>query len=519
MQALGAVAYELLGGSISPLQVSGVSFDTMAAHYTPLSTLSEEGNEVLKRALDPAESFASAQGFFEALKNLEVLGIRPSQPKPPVSSAIRAATAAELSHRSRAATTHTTTHTTKTAPKKKKLPVKFLSGLVTVAAIGAGVYFLAPRNEPKPETEPPREAPDNRPDEPAATPAKDDAPVAVQPAAAPETKPVAPPEPPVENDREQKLRAALAAAGAAEERGDPAEAIAAWLRAARDFPESDAPRKRLDFVIDPLRKRSEIQKPAVFDTLKPLLVEAAQLDSVSAMLLLAEAERPRNVRESFAWYSAAAVKGRPEAYLPMGLILSNGINGEKPELEKAAYYFTLAAESNDVDAKMALAECYLFGKGVSVDFDRGVRWLKEAADQNNLRAMNRLADGYDHGRFNLPVNYDEAFRLWSKVIEIKNPIGDSRQPVGEAFGNLGVLYMNGHGTTLDENRAVKLFADGARLNDPNSMYLLGACTLDGRGGLAPNATEGQRLIKRAADAGSKAAQGWCRTHGIIFTQK
>ncbi|HYR57619.1 MAG TPA: protein kinase [Chthoniobacteraceae bacterium] len=517
VQALGAVAYELLGGSISPLQVSGVSFDTMAAHYTPLSTLSEEGNEVLKRALNPAESFASAQEFFEALKNLEVLGVRPAQPKPPVASAIRSPASAELSHRTRT----TTTHTTKAAPKKKKLPVKFLGGLLTVTAIGAGIYLVAPHESPKTAGDSPRETPQHFSDTPEVTPTPSETqPAAVPPAPSPETKPepAAAAPAPVVNEREEKLRAALAAASAAEERGDPAEAIASWLRAARDFPESDAPRKRLDFVIDPLRKRPEIKKQAFFDTLKPLLVEAAQLDSLSAVLLLAEAERSRNVRESFAWYSTAAATGRPEAYLQMGLLLSNGIDGA-PELEKAYYYFNLAAESNDVDAKTALAECHLFGKGTPKDFEHGVKWLKEAADQGNLRAMNRLADGYDHGNFNLPVNYDEAFRLWSKVIELKNPTGDNRQPVGEAFGNLGVLYINGHGTTLDETRAVKLFTEGVRLGDGNSMFLLGLCTQDGRGGLAKNATEAQRLIKRGAEAGSKAAQGWCRNNGVIYGAK
>ena len=43
--------------------------------YTPLSTLSEEGNEVLKRALDPARSFASAQDFSDALGRLDGLQV------------------------------------------------------------------------------------------------------------------------------------------------------------------------------------------------------------------------------------------------------------------------------------------------------------------------------------------------------------------------------------------------------------------------------------------------------------
>ena len=510
VQALGAVAYELLGGAVSPLQISGVSLGSIASRYTPLSTLSEEGNEVLKRALNPAESFASAQEFYTALKDLEVLDLRPADHQPPSGTSFRHATTAGTTHHSHA----TTTHAAKAAPQKNKLPVKFLGGILTVAAIGGGVYFLTPSNEPPSGIDAPPEAPGHFSASPEVTPAKDDAPLA-----APEAKIEAPAAMPSgAAEREEKLRTAIATAEAAEKRGDPVEAVAGWLRVAREFPESDTPRKRLDFVIDPLRKRPELLKPASFATLQPLLVEAAQLDSLSAVLLLAEAERPRNIKESFAWYSTAAAKGRPEAALQLGLILSNGVDAP-PELEKALYYFTVAAEANDVGAKLALAECYLFGKGTPQDYERGIKWLKEAADQGNLRAMNRLADGYDHGKFNLPVNYDEAFRIWSKVVEIKNPTGDTRQPVGEAHGNLGVLYMNGHGTTLDETRAVKLFTEGMRLGDANSMFLLGLCTQDGRGGVPKNATETQRLIKLAAEAGSKAAQGWCRNNGVIIQAK
>ncbi|MGB8170111.1 MAG: tetratricopeptide repeat protein, partial [Chthoniobacteraceae bacterium] len=478
------------------------------------STLSEEGNEVLKRALNPAESFASAQGFFEALKELDVLGIRSTERKAPAGLPQHHATTAGTTHHTRASAPPAVT----VAPKKHKVPVKFLSGLLTVAAIGSGVYFLAPHTGTQTENVPPQDSSSQFSDDPGVTPIKDDTPpLTVKPAPAePKYETLA--EMPAVDAREEKLRAAIDAAEAAEKRADPVEAVSGWLRVARDFPESDTPRKRLDFVIDPLRKRPEIMKPATFAALKPLLVEAAQLDSLSAVLLLAEAERPRNLKESFAWYSTAAAKGRPEASLQLGLILSNGVEAP-PELEKAFYYFTVAAEANEVAAKTALAECYLFGKGTAQNYERGIKWLKEAADQGNLRAMNRLADGYDHGKFDLPVNYDEAFRIWSKVVETKNPSGDIRQPVGEAHGNLGVLYLNGHGTTSDETRAVKLFTDGVRLGDLNSMYFLGRCTQSGLGGLPKNANEGQRLIKVAAAGGSKPAIDWCRLNGIAVEPK
>ncbi|HEX8295452.1 MAG TPA: hypothetical protein VF593_04080, partial [Chthoniobacteraceae bacterium] len=68
----------------------------------------------------------------------------------------------------------------------------------------------------------------------------------------------------------------------------------------------------------------------------------------------------------------------------------------------------------------------------------------------------------------------------------------------------------------DETRAVALFKEGMRLGDGNSMYFLGLCYQDGRGGLKQNPEEARQLCKKAAEAGSKPAQDWCRQNGIAL---
>jgi len=504
VHALGAIAYELLGGTLNPLVAQ-----SGAGHYTPLATLSEEGNEVLKRALDPARSFASGTEFFDALKGIEVLEIKHPQAQPPPSVA-RTSPGSAMASRSRAGRTSVGPR----PRKKKRIPVKFIGGLLTAGLIGAGVYFLSPRDgkhagssSDTPAAGEFGEAPELTP-----PPAIDAPPVTVE----------APPKPPTLPEpvdptklRLEALRAAIERADAIEKQGDPEKAIAAWLAVARDFPESDAPSKRLDFVIDPLRKRSDLRKPEIFDPLKPLLVEAAQRDVLSAVLLLAEAARERNLRESFAWYSYAAARGRSEAYLEMGLILSNGVGGER-EPEKAVHYFKLAAENNDPDAKAALAECYLLGKGAPIDYQQGLRWLNEAVEQGSLRAMNRLATGYDNGIYGLPKNADEAARLWTKVAETADRGGQRRQPIAEANRNLALLYYAGRGAKRDEARAVALLKEGKRLGDVDSTFILGCFQIEGIGGLPKSASQGRALIKEAAKAGSRRAQEWCSKNGIVL---
>ncbi len=488
VQALAAVAYELLGGATSPRQTPGVPTGE-GRRYTPIATLSEEGNEVLKRALDPKQSFGSAGEFYNALKNLEVLGMRPATLHTPALS---------LSATELAAPPPSARRTTAPPAPRQRVPVKFIGGLLTVAAIGAGVYFLTPRTDPEVRSDSPTTR-DETPPVPAPTP-----------------DPIPVPATPVPIDRAALLREAIAAAEAAERGGDAVEAVGAWLRAAHAFPESDTPRRRLDFAIDPLRKRPELQKPEVFATLKPQLIEAAQLDSLSAAMLLGEALQTTEVKEAVAWYSVAAARGRPEAALQLARLYARGVAGP-PDFATAFLFYRSAAEANDLAAKTALAECYLLGKGTERDPELGLKWLKEAAELGSLRAINRLADSYNRGLYGLPTDHSEAFRLWAKVTETKDPTGEFRQPIGEAHGNLGTLYLSGRGTKLDESRAIALFKEGARLGDPGSMFYLGVCMVEGSAGVPRNAIEGQRLIIRGAVGNHGGAQKWCRQNNVPFT--
>jgi serine/threonine protein kinase len=526
VQALGAVVYEVLGGTLSPLLLTGSVMGLSSARYTPLSTLSEKGNEVLKRALDTGASFPSAEEFFTALKSIEVLEVK--RPETKAGSAMASHPSKASSHASRVP--RKTSAAASQTSRKKKFPVMFLGTIGTVALIATGLYYLTPRPGSEPITEEP--APDSQTfsDSPDVTPPPDEAPPLLAqelpaPAATemqrkPEvTTPQREPEvaTPPPNPRHALLRAALAKAEATELEDDPTASLQAWLNVSRDFPESEVPRRSLDFVIDSLRKRPEIRKPAAFAALKPLLIKAARLDVTSAMMLLGQImrERKEDATEAFNWYSAAAAKDVGEAYTQIGLMLSNGF-GTKADLGKAFVCFQVAAEKGEIDAKAALAECYLLGKGTKKDIPRGLALLKEAADEGSLRAMNRLGRYAHHGELGVPMDYKEALRLFTKVSETSDIDSTTRQPIGEAWGNLGVLYMKGHGAKQDAGRAVKCFENGSKLGDAGSMRLLAICYADGKG-KEQDPDKAQEWFIKAAKAGDSQAREWCREEGISLS--
>jgi len=86
-----------------------------------------------------------------------------------------------------------------------------------------------------------------------------------------------------------------------------------------------------------------------------------------------------NHKTALDWYHKAARHKLTMAYRGIGRILRSGSAGEQ-DVAEAARWFERAAEAGKSDAQFALAEIYLNGEGnVTVDRERGMQWLKEAA--------------------------------------------------------------------------------------------------------------------------------------------
>ncbi len=495
LRTLGGLVYELLGGALPPLAMVGANA-ALPTRYTPLANLSEEGNEVLRCALDPARSFATAGEFFTALREV-------------------------AAHDGGSHTTRFTTHSTQVRPvpplagappfappqreitpqpaPAKKAPVALLVGVAAVLAIGATIYALKSHSDPT-------RSPDVRSD-PSSTASSDATPA--PPDADPEPRsttaqePAAPPAP----TSQQMLKSAVAAAEETENEGDWSKSVGAWLQIAKDHPESEIGRVRLELLIDGWRKQRGSLAEADIALLREPLIEAAEHDVLAAMMLLGETLRASDPATSFRWFSAAAEKGNAAAMTEVGLMLSNG-RGTERNLEKAVTLFQAAAEKGDAAAKMALANCYLSAKGVAKNEKRAVELLQEAADEGNVRAMNRLGTCYHHGT-GVRKNIAKAVELFARAADLG---------YGESIGNLGVIYILGDGVPKNAKKAVELFEEGAKAGDGYCMYLFAVC-LETGDGVPANRPEAEGWYRQAAEADHPKAVEWCRKNGVQFKPK
>ena len=127
----------------------------------------------------------------------------------------------------------------------------------------------------------------------------------------------------------------------------------------------------------------------------------------------------------------------------------NGI-GREQSILKSTYWFNLAAQLGNEDAYFYLGNAYFEGLGIDQDSDEAMYWLEKAANSKSTYvnlAYAALGNMYSSG-MGIPNNYVKAVEYYEKAILA----GSS----SSGF-SLGLLTMQGRGTSVDVDKAIDLF--------------------------------------------------------------
>ncbi len=382
-------------------------------------------------------------------------------------------------------------------PQPQKSSHGWIWGVLLVALLGAGLLFFLEMRQPtvKPTTT-------------SASPAPSIAASARPVVAQASVAPVSPS--PSASAAPGLTREAIAEAEKFETARDWPRAIMAYVQLQKKFPENEVGRVRLELLLSKLHSEKGALSDENFDALREPLTEAARLEVVSAMEILGELLRKRDPKASFEWMNKAAAHGRAHAMTEEGLRYSNGAGVER-DFVKAAQWFEKARAAGDVSARTLLAECYLFGKGVTKNESKAIGLLQDAAAAGDRRAMDQLGTCYHKG-IGVARDDREAFRFYSAAAKLNYL---------DSAGNLGVLYLTSEETDLGKNqatrteKAVNLFREGAKQNNAFCMFLYARC-FEGGTGVDANPSEAIEWYRRAAEAGNRLAQDWCRQHEVSF---
>jgi TPR repeat protein len=327
----------------------------------------------------------------------------------------------------------------------------------------------------------------------------------VPPNVAPDTSPVTPDTPPVPS-RKDMLSKAVAEAKALEAKQAWADAVAAYVKIAQDFPESEAGKVNLEAVCGTLRARPDGFPPDIFARIRTPMTDAAQLGIVSAMMVLAENLRRPVPEESYQWFFKAGELGDPEGLTQAGLMAASGLGTEK-SIERAVELFQKASDKGHPSAQAALGECLLRGKGVTKDETAAVALLQKGVSGGNARAMVLLSDCYKDGLGGLEKDPKEAARLLDLAVQNDDT---------KAMVILGGYYMRGFGVTQNDRRGFDLFRRGAAKGDRDAMYLLAYCYEIGAG-TPKNPQLMREFYQKAAGLGNEKAIEWCKKNKVEFT--
>jgi len=517
---LTSVAYELLGGLRS-----GAEMGT----FVPLSAVPRQTNDILKKGLDPNQTYASATEVAQALAETEQFQASaaptPEQPAPSAPPSTPATPqpvdpAAESDVPANAPPPFPTQF--REQQKKKSaapLVIGIAAGVLLLAGAGGGTWFYLSR----PATPPIAQT------TPSPTPEPTESPEEASPTPDPET---------------EALNRILAVAREAQEADNYEEALKLYSRAAREFPDAEQPRVELEKISAKLYSNAVDLTPSLFAELRPALEEAATEDTRSAQMILAEELRQADPSDSLKWYIAAAKQGHAQAMTAAGHMMASGAGLPAVDMGAAAEWFEKAAESGEPGGAYALGEMYHYGNGIQKDRRKAFEYLSRAATFEEPRAMTLLAGYYRSGDV-VPQDYKESRRLYQRAIDLGNV---------DALTNLGVMEYNGEGTSDDEpdfTNAANLWQKAVDAGHVAAKYFLAGSLLDGRGvpqdtdkalqlfretvseGFPPgqftyanllwdgdavkrDREEAKRLYREAARAGIPPAQQKCEELGIEY---
>lgn len=193
----------------------------------------------------------------------------------------------------------------------------------------------------------------------------------------------------------------------------------------------------------------------------------------------------------FLHFETAGKLGCSKANFNLGICFETG-KGTKKDLEKAAYYYKLAASENHGLALYNLGIYYLEGMGgLKKDENIGINLIEKAAKQEIVEAQIFMGIHWFHCN-----KRSKAFKYF------KNAAKNSLE--GKYY--LGLCYENGWGTVIDYYQAAKLFSEAATCGHVEAIFSIASYYEKGQGGIKKDIDFAISLYETAANAGHEEAE-------------
>lgn len=171
-----------------------------------------------------------------------------------------------------------------------------------------------------------------------------------------------------------------------------------------------------------------------------------------------------------------------------------GIGKPKDKAKAFSIYSEIAA-AGDPKAMNALGIIYKEGIGVKVDKSQAIDWLIKAGKAGYAESWYNLGLIYKDATSKKERDFEKAYTYFSLAADMKDP--------QSVYAKAYMLYK-GLGCAQNYGQSARLFAQGARLGRPNSMYFYGLCFRNGYG-VEENTDSARYWLTQAALKGYRMA--------------
>ncbi|MFY7665007.1 hypothetical protein [Flavobacterium sp.] len=201
-----------------------------------------------------------------------------------------------------------------------------------------------------------------------------------------------------------------------------------------------------------------------------------------------------NYPKAFDFFSQASSKSS-DAMNKIGEMYFNGF-GKEVDFRLAFYYFSMAADQDNIEALHNLSAMFTLGKGVPKSDEKAFAFKLKAALLNSSQDMVEVGRNYQVG-LHTSLDVSKAFYWFEKSAKMGNKYG---------MHELGNLYLNGIGVKQDNKLAFEWFLKAANKKDTSSMVMLGKMYLQGDGVIKDKALAVTWLQKAATTNDAEAKE-------------
>lgn len=192
-----------------------------------------------------------------------------------------------------------------------------------------------------------------------------------------------------------------------------------------------------------------------------------------------------------------AEDGDVDAQLKLGNYYFYGQHGLTIDYDKSIKWWTLAANNGNAKAQNNLASCYAEGRGVTTNQEKALMWFEKAAVQGSLEAIFNLGKGYLLGHTVFDKDVSRGFLYMKEAAE---------KGLAEAQFMLGSLYHDGVGCKLDLNESIRWLDKAVQQDHKKATTMLGDMLYRFRGHNRADFERAICLLSKTANEGDSYAQ-------------